>query len=82
MIFEFVIADENRLNVTSDEDIHSLAARHSRDIVGPCTNHRLRPELRGQPIVTDMIGPMWGGIRDGQPVIRYEDSEAYSRLST
>ena len=45
-------------------------------------NHRLRPELQGWPLIQGLIGPCWGGTRDGRPVIRYENHEAYNLLST
>jgi hypothetical protein len=40
-----------------------------------------REELQGQPIFAGLNGPMWGGNRDGRPVIRYEAPSAYDRLS-
>jgi hypothetical protein len=41
----------------------------------------LRPELVGQPILAGFAGPCWGGMKDGEPVIRYEDAESYRALS-
>lgn len=41
----------------------------------------LRKELVGQPMFKGVIGPMWGGEENGQPVIRYEDQKAYDKLS-
>ena len=42
----------------------------------------LREELRGQPQFLGLCGPMWGGMRDGLPVIRYETPEANQHYST
>lgn len=41
----------------------------------------MREELRVQPRFEDLCGPMWGGIRNGKPLIRYEDQPAYNSLS-
>lgn len=49
--------------------------RNPRATIGP------RAELIGQPKFSGVAGPMWNGMRDGVPVIRYEDREAYERLS-
>lgn len=43
--------------------------------------HHLRPELRGQPCFKGLCGPMWGGEDSGEPIVRYEDSEANDILS-
>jgi hypothetical protein len=44
----------------------------------------LRPELRGQPVFKNVLGPMWGGTDEetGEPIVRYEDQKAYDSLST
>lgn len=42
----------------------------------------LREELVGQPMFSRVIGPMWGGVENGAVVVRYEDQNAYDRLST
>lgn len=44
-------------------------------------NERHRQELQGQPKFKGVNGPMWGGTKDGQPIIRYETPEAYAELS-
>ena len=41
----------------------------------------LRAELRGHPKFKKLCGPMWNGVEDGVPVIRYESWEAYEILS-
>ncbi len=40
------------------------------------TNSRQRAELQGEPVFSGLNGPMWNG-----GVIRYECTNAYSRLS-
>lgn len=45
-------------------------------------NPRQRAELQGEPKFSGLCGPMWGGHRDGVPMIRYEDKAAYDTLST
>lgn len=47
----------------------------------PNTNMRLRDEIVNAPVVRELLGPMWGGVKDGKNVVRYEDSETYKRLS-
>lgn len=41
----------------------------------------LRAELVGQPKFKGLVGPCWGGVKDGQPVIRYEDARTYEAMS-
>ena len=40
------------------------------------SNRSQRAELQGQPKFSGVLGPMWGGDH-----LRYEDQEAYDRLS-
>ena len=37
-----------------------------------------REELRGEPKFSGLLGPMWGGVHDGVPVIRYEEPAVYA----
>lgn len=46
----------------------------------PAPQH-LREELRDQPRFEGLLGPMWGGLHEGEPLIRYEDQRAYNALS-
>lgn len=48
---------------------------------GKVGGDHLRPELRGQPKFAGLLGPMWGGERNGAPLIRYEDQQTYDQLS-
>ena len=41
-----------------------------------------RAELQGQPRFRGVAGPMWEGLKDGVPVIRYETQAIYQALST
>jgi len=50
--------------------------------VSYCNRRGLRPELQGQPQFAGLVGPMWGGHdADGNPIVRYEDSETNDRMS-
>lgn len=40
-----------------------------------------REELQGQPKLKGLLGPMWGGRREGESVIRYETQQVYNMLS-
>lgn len=82
MLFQFVTAVDGDLDVSSDTDIDRLLAKHGRSITGLNKNDRVRPELRDQPKISGMNGPMWGSLQNGEIVLRYEDPEAYSILST
>jgi len=50
-------------------------------IDGVNENLRNRPELIGQPKIAHFLGPMYGGEKNGQTVIRYESQTAYNLLS-
>lgn len=47
----------------------------------PNTNMRLRDEIRNAPVVRELLGPMWGGTKDGKDVVRYEDAAVHKQLS-
>lgn len=51
-------------------------------LTGMETRRGLRPELQGQPKFGGVLGPMWGGVENGEPVVRYECQSAYDKLST
>lgn len=45
-------------------------------------HHRqLRPELKDQPILRDLVGPMWGGKEGNDVIVRYEDAETNRIMS-
>lgn len=48
---------------------------------GKVGGDHLREELRGQPKFHGLLGPMWGGLDEGVPVVRYEAQDAYDILS-
>lgn len=50
-------------------------------ITGKNENKTGRIELQGRPIVSDLLGPMWGGYQNGKAVIRYESQEEYNSNS-
>jgi hypothetical protein len=43
--------------------------------------NQLREELRGKPVFDGLAGPMWGGVENGDVIVRYEDWKAYEVLS-
>jgi len=42
------------------------------EFTGFTQSKALRAELQNQPVFKGLAGPMWGGMEDGQPVVRYE----------
>ncbi|KFN13784.1 hypothetical protein [Bacillus pseudomycoides] len=51
-------------------------------ITGVDTRKSIRTQLQMQPRFHAFLGPMWGGYNDnGQPIIRYESTQAYNELS-
>lgn len=48
---------------------------------GVSTNPALRIELQGEPVVSGFLGPMYGGVKEGKTVIRYETQKMYNMLS-
>jgi len=50
-------------------------------ITGRKVTRTLREELRGEVEIAGLAGPMWGGEKDGVPIVRYETAEAYRILS-
>lgn len=41
----------------------------------------LREEIRDQPKFFGLAGPLWGGLKEGEPVVRYESIDAERSLS-
>lgn len=66
---------------TTKDDVVGTMGDIGYNTVKLNTNHRQRAELQGMPIVGSLCGPMWGGVRDGVPCIRYEDSRSNDILS-
>lgn len=82
--FQIVTADaEGNLASQTFETPDPLAAFEVRGYkpTGHVGGNHLREELRGQPKFHGLLGPMWGGFKDGAPVIRYEGQAAYDILS-
>jgi hypothetical protein len=72
-----VMAGDGTLASTTFETLADLLAKHPQTGVAEST--RLRAELRGQPVLAGLVGPMWGG--PAHP-LRYESSAAFEKLST
>jgi hypothetical protein len=80
-LYNIVQTVEGTLVSTQPTDILAWAEVNDCEVYGFNSNPRNRAELQGQPKITGLCGPMYDGERNGVPVIRYEDQEAYNRLS-
>jgi hypothetical protein len=67
---------------TTPSDIYAWAEVNGRETYHITRVSHLRPELRTQPRIQGLCGPMWDGEKDGVAVIRYEDSSSNDILST
>lgn len=78
MKYRLVQSVEGRLIATECEADNVFAFMEVRGFAlsGINSNPRQREELQGQPRFAGLNGPMWDG-----DAIRYEDPEAYARLS-
>lgn len=84
MRYQLVQMIEGEFTVTNfGPAVDFLAAMEVRgySFVKLNTNPRQRQELQGQPIFGQLVGPMWGGMVEGAPCVRYEDSAACDALS-
>lgn len=81
--FEVVFATDEGMDVLYLDDNNIVPALSVRgfEFDGFVKSKVLRAELQNQPKFTGLCGPMWGGMQDGQPVVRYETPEAYDILS-
>lgn len=80
-IFQIVTASASATQeFTTTDPLAAFEVRGYRH-TGRFAPDHLRVELRGQPKFEGLLGPMWGGDRDGVPVIRYEDQQTYDALS-
>lgn len=82
--FEVVFATDEGMDVMYLDENNIIPALEVRgfNFDGFENSKRLRAELQGQPKFTGLAGPMWGGMKDGQPVVRYETWKAYDILSS
>ena len=71
--------------LTTDIDSPDVAAameiRGYREIGRTSERGPQRVELRDRPKYAGLVGPMWGGSRDGRPILRYEEERVYALLS-
>lgn len=75
-----VVKGMGKANVAKFDTKEELVAVYTQ--VDICKNLRVREELQGQPILVDLLGPMWDGRDEGgNAVIRYESQEVYDMLS-
>lgn len=81
--FEIVVWTESGFDVLYLDESNVVAALEIRGFKfdGFVKSKVLRAELQNQPKFEGLCGPMWGGMQDGQPVVRYETLEAYEILS-
>jgi hypothetical protein len=79
MKYQLVQQIEGQLHSLVCEDIAAIELRYA--LSGKVGGQHLREELRGQPGFIGLAGPMWGGMIEGEPCVRYEDAKAYEQLS-
>lgn len=81
-VYKIVQTVSGRMVTTQPKSIRAWAYANGRAVYTVARVARLRPELRCQPRIEGLCGPMWDGLNhDGQPVIRYEDQATYDTLS-
>lgn len=80
VLIQFVDGQFIPSEFSEDNLIAGMQAR-GFEHTGPVSNGYLRKELQGQPRFRGLNGPMWGGEKNGQPIVRYETVEAYQHLS-
>ena len=73
-----VIVSETTEGVLTSEILTLSKAISAYGQSGTCANTNCREELKGQPQLRGLLGPMWGG--DKIP-LRYESQAAYNTLS-
>lgn len=61
----------------TEENLGAWLDARGFTVVGVNSNKRQRAELQGQPIVAELVGPMWDG-----DAIRYEDTRTNDFMST
>lgn len=80
VFFEVVKADKNgRIVCEYFDSKKKLLNVYKQESTETATTKR--EELKGMPKLSGLLGPMWGGTKDGLPVIRYESKRAYNLLS-
>ncbi|MBH8599086.1 MULTISPECIES: hypothetical protein [unclassified Thermoactinomyces] len=76
---QFLYEVVSEFRVETFESTDELTAKYERS--GYWESRVTREELHHQPTLWGFNGPMYGGIRDGKIVIRYESSSVYAALS-
>jgi len=76
MPYRIVYSIEGRMTSDTTTDIFAWMEARGRKHTGDETSASRRQELQGQPKFDGFAGPMWDG-----DAIRYEDWQAYERLS-
>jgi hypothetical protein len=81
--YKIVQSVQGRLIVTEPTDIYAWAAASDRatSYIPDRSARYLRPELRNQPKIQGLCGPMFDGFKNGEAVIRYEDQATNDLLS-
>ena len=76
-IYQFVTIDENSKFRILDFSYTEIPFQ----VKGVYTRTNIRTLLEMQPTFYGFLGPMWGGYNEnGQPIIRYESTQAYNEL--
>jgi hypothetical protein len=78
--FKIVQMVAGQMVVSTPTDIVAWAQANGRSI-SPTRSPHLRPELQLAPRIQGLCGPMWDGLANGVPVIRYEDGASNDVLS-
>ncbi|MFJ8528608.1 hypothetical protein [Bacillus sp. NPDC094106] len=63
------------------EEFHSVDEITSKYTLNGFKEHAMKQELQGQPRFFGLLGPMYNGVKNGVPVIRYETQVVYNALS-
>lgn len=72
-----VIKDKSDNTNMSYEAFNKLLQKYNLEVIGSEKSTSVRSELRGRPIVKNLVGPMW----NGNNLIRYETTKTYEVMS-
>jgi len=82
MAYEIVVMTEEGMTKVNPDCIKQWVEDMGTSIIGVSSNPHTRAELQGHPKIAGFNGPCWGGTTaNGEPIIRYEDSQSYAALS-
>ena len=79
--YQVVVMAEGKFFQYAPKDMFAFGEIGQYEFDGIEDRPHLKAELRGHPKFKKLAGPMWNGIEDGEPVIRYEAWDVYEILS-